>query len=213
MRTVAMGDLHAQHGFIAIASRETAHVFGQWRKDAQQKLMFISLFGLIACLTLAFYQRAAGRLQRKAQAAEQAMRASNQRFERVANTIPCVLFDLEFAALNEARILYVGAYCQTLLGMPPQAVIDNPQSVLARIHRKDQQQVIAAHNQAFANRSSFECEFRYFARPNDQRWQKISATISPGSVDKKTSGAVLCTTSRIASSGSTRCMSWLTAIR
>lgn len=186
MRTVTLDELQAKHGFVAIASRESAHVFSQWRRDAIDQLLLLGVVSALACLGLAINQRVAAQLQGKAQAAEQAMRASNQRFEHVANTIPCVLFDLEFAALNDARVLYVGPYCQTLLGMSPEALVANPQSMLANIHHKDQQHVVEAHNQAFTHRSGYECEFRYFLSANNQRWLKISASISPGSAGQQT---------------------------
>jgi diguanylate cyclase (GGDEF)-like protein len=184
MRTVAMDDLHAQHGFVAIASRETAHVFRQWNKDAKDQLVLFGVISAIACLSLVVYQQTSRNFQRKAEAAEQAMRASNERFEHVANTIPCVLFDLKPTGPQDVQILYVGPYCQTLLGLPPQALIANPESVIARIHRKDQQHVVDVHKQAFANRSNYECEFRYFVTADDQRWLKITASTSPGAGDE-----------------------------
>jgi diguanylate cyclase (GGDEF)-like protein/PAS domain S-box-containing protein len=184
MRTVAMDELRAQHGFVAIASRETTHVFKQWRKDAQDQLVLFGLISAIACISLAVYQQTSRSFHRKALAAEQAMLASNQRFEHVANTIPCVLFDLEAKGPQEVQILYVGPYCQKLLGLTPQALIDRPHSLIERIHRKDQQHVADIHAQAFANRMNYECEFRYFVSATDQRWLKVSASTSPDADDK-----------------------------
>ncbi|MBB1076745.1 diguanylate cyclase [Rhodoferax sp. 4810] len=175
-RTVALANLHATHQFVVIASREAGAVLGSWRT------MTGVLFGLWLTMVsgsiwgLARHQKSSTRLRSIANTAEQALRYSNQRYEQLANTIPCLLFDFEASAAGGIKVTYVGPYSQTLVGIAPEVLLADSEPYMQCIHEDDRATFQAIMDGAIAARMGYACEYRFWLPSGEMRWLKTTAT-------------------------------------
>ncbi len=175
-RTIGLQDLSASHGFVAVASRDIDAVYASWR------FMTSVLFGLwltvasLATWGLARYQKSAARLRDIADKAEHDMRYSNERFEQLAQTIPCVLYDFEVSASGKVTVTYVSPYIQTLVGITPEAFLADYSQLTRRIPEEDRAVFLDAIANAISHGMAFEFEFRLQAPSGVMRWVRSTAT-------------------------------------
>lgn len=174
--TVGLENLRATHRFVAVASRDTAAVYASWRVITT---VLIGLWLTIAALSswaLRRHQRGAARLSAKAEAAERATRISNARFEQLARTIPCMLFDYDVSASGDLQVTYVGPYSQTLIGIAPEVLLADYTQFVRHIHEDDRPTFQTITDGAIATRLGYECEYRFRLPSGEIRWLKTSAT-------------------------------------
>lgn len=175
-RTVNLQDLHASHSFVAVASRDVSAVYAFWY--AMTTTLFAVWLAMVALSswTLLRHQRSEARLAAKVASAQQAMRLSHQRFEQLAKTIPCMLFDFDVSNQGEVELTYAGPYSQKLLGVPPEALVTNDNLILQMVHPEDRAGFVAVVHDAVDKRQGFDYEFRLAAGNGKHRWLKTTAT-------------------------------------
>ena len=186
VRTIALADLRATHGFVSVATRDLSAVYATWRTMTQVLLGLWLTVSALSVWSLARYQKGAARLRGIADTAERATRYSNERFEQLANTIPCMLFDFEVADKGGIRVTYVGPYSQTLVGIAPEVLLADYSIYMQHIHEDDRPGFQAIMDSALAARIGYECEYRFFMHSGQQRWLKTSATPGASQGDKST---------------------------
>lgn len=175
-RTIDLTSLQATKGFVALASRSEAAVFEVWRRDVLMHTALWSVFFVLVSVVLKRYQQGALALLAKSQAAEEAMQRSVQRFEQVANTIPCVLFDFEIDHDGVARVLYVGPYSQTLLGLSPEFFMAEPTAFMQFVHADDKAAFESLMTKTLREGGGLNSEFRFVSPKGQERWLQMTAT-------------------------------------
>lgn len=95
VKSASLQALGARHGFFAVASRSMDVLLLDWRHDNALMAGAVLIMVVLSTVSLYLYQRWVGRLAGKAQRTEAALKASHARYEQLANTLPCVLFDCE----------------------------------------------------------------------------------------------------------------------
>lgn len=175
-RTVNLQGLHATHSFVAVASRETSAIYASWRAMC---IALVSIWLAMAALSswgLLRHQRSGTRLAAKVAAARQALRLSHQRFEQLAQTIPCMLFHFDVTDQNHPGLTYVGPYSQTLLGVAPEVLMADYTLLFRMVHPEDRAGLITVFQDAISKRQDYDHEFRLTTDTGEQRWLKTTAT-------------------------------------
>lgn len=181
--TVGLEDLRATHRFVAVASRDTDAVYASWRVITTVLMGLWLTIAVLSSWALLRHQRSAARLSAKAEAAERAMRISNARFEQMARTIPCMLFDYDVSAAGVVQVTYVGPYSRTLVGIAPELLLADFTRFAQHIHEDDRPTFQAIMDGAMATRLGYECEYRFWLPSGELRWLKTSATPGASSRD------------------------------
>lgn len=177
-RTVSLQDLRASHQFVAVASRDPDVVYAFWRFMTTALLSAWLIIAALSSWSLLRHQRSEARLAAKVASAQKAVHLSHQRFEQLANTIPCMLFDFEVTREGKARVTYVGPYSQTLLGVTPEVLMADETLFIRMMHPEDRLGFINVFKHAVAQRQGYEYEFRLAIGTGEHRWLNTTATPS-----------------------------------
>ncbi|MDX2012745.1 MAG: PAS domain S-box protein [Myxococcaceae bacterium] len=111
--------------------------------------------------------------------AREALRATAQRLEAVTNAVPGILFQyLIPPGGGPGRYVFVSGDTRSMLGVEPEAVVENAQALVDRVVPEDLPRLSAAVNEALARRSPLDFEFRLRAATGD-RWCRSRATLTP----------------------------------
>lgn len=175
VKTVTLTQLGAQKAFYASASRSTDAVLAEWHRDTVFMSVFILVLVVASTLSLLLYQRWVGRLERKAVMAEEALRASHAKYEQLAETLPCVLFDFEQQASGQLVVHFVSPFARTLLGIEASVLEADPQAVLQHLHPEDVTALKRQHTQAHALQQPYECTVRLLRPDSQAAWIQLTA--------------------------------------
>lgn len=179
VKTVSLERMGSNNLFFAGASRSIDAVLAEWRRDAMLSALSVLVLVAMSAASLLLYQRWVGRLERKALLAETALRASHAKYEQLANTLPCVLFDFEQQASGQLVVHFVSPFVQTLLGVAAQTLQDDPRAVLRHLFPEDATALKRQHTEAHAQQQPYECTLRV-QRPDSQlAYVQMSATPTP----------------------------------
>lgn len=179
LRTVALAEQGACHGFVAVASRDMGAILAEWHKENALLLLAFSGLLVLSAGSLALYQRWVSRLKDQKRQIEQALGASNARLTQLADTLPCVLFDFERDASGATSRHYFSPYSQTLLGVAPESLMDKPQSLLNLMHPDDLADFVQKQQHAFENQMALDCHLR-IVRPDARPvWVQMTSAPSP----------------------------------
>lgn len=176
VRTVSLTGPGTAPVFVAVASRDVPVIHAQWMRDNFRHGGIFAALLLLSGAFLWMYQRRDERAQAiEARNAAELLR-SNQRYEQIANTIPCVLFDFEVPPQGKPTILYVGPYCQTLLGVSSEAMLGTSNRFFEAMHPDDVDAFVHAWTGALSRGEPLDHEFRYLRVGTELRWLRMSAT-------------------------------------
>lgn len=179
LRSIKLQGLHADHGFVAVASRTSRAVFSLWRTETLMLTLVFASLVAVGAGGLGVYQRRGARLRSKALAAEAALTESHARYQHLAQTIPCVLFDYEVSAQGKPLLRYISPYSQHLLGHAPDVLRSNPQVFLGMLHPDDRPSFLATQREAFKHKTGYDCAQRIVLPGGGVRWIQMIAVPSP----------------------------------
>lgn len=179
VKSVQLTHLGARHGFLAVASRDMGAILAAWRHDNALMTGAMLAMVILSMASLYLYQRWVGRLQLKARRAKAALLLSHAKYEQLADTLPCVLFDYEQNAADELSVNFVSPYAKVLLGVSPDVLLTDPCHVLQHMVPEDVVTLQQQHAQAFRSQQPYECTARLL-RPDGQTvWVQMMATPTP----------------------------------
>ena len=106
---------------------------------------------------------------------------------------PLVEGDLpDIADARTDHLTYISAGIDPLIGIPPEALLHNPNLLMEAIHEEDLPGYIQASNEASRNLCSFEAVFRLtHRRDQSQRWMQIRSAPRPGENGRLWDGIIL----------------------
>jgi len=100
-------------------------------------------------------------------AAETALRHSEERFRRIANTIPEVIW---LAEGQPAQLSYVSPACNQVWLCSAESMYQNSESYLAGVHPEDREHVRKLKHQSIESRQEFVLEYRMQSHDGSVRW-------------------------------------------
>ena len=179
VKSVHLSHLGAQQGFLAVASRDMDAVLAGWRHDNALMTGAMLTMVVLSMASLFLYQRWVGHLQMNNRLAKAALVRSHAKYEQLADTLPCVLFDYEQNAADELSVNFVSPYANVLLGVSPDVLLTDPCKVLQHMVPDDVVTLQQQHAQALRSQQPYECTARLL-RPDGQTvWVQMMATPTP----------------------------------
>jgi two-component system, sensor histidine kinase and response regulator len=107
---------------------------------------------------------------------EATIKAAEARLRRITNTVPGVVFQVQIAA-GHIRYTFVSDRVEEVLGITPQALVENPLLVRQQVVEEDRAQVWQSLQDAALRRVAWRGEYRARVAQGDMRW--IRSEISP----------------------------------
>ena len=116
----------------------------------------------------------------KARQAEAALLASKQRYERMANTVPVMLYDSVLDAAGTSRFLYVApGPCRDLLELDPEALLQDMSLVWRLVHPEDIERFHQADLVANRSGEEFSEEVRIITPSGRLKWLLVNSKPNP----------------------------------
>ena len=111
--------------------------------------------------------------------AERELSATQERFERMAATIPCLLYDYVFTPGADGRFLYLNSRCEEFFELSAAALLADIGLFWKLVHRGDLAHVQAVNAAANRNGGLFDCEFRVVTPSGKEKWIHASSRPNP----------------------------------
>ena len=114
-------------------------------------------------------------------AVEDALRESEERYERITANVPGMVFKLERDGEDQLRFLYVSRGCEALTGLPEAAVLADAEAFLARIAAPDRAHLLATLGASALQLTNWNWSGRlYPVHETAEKWITIRASARPG---------------------------------
>lgn len=117
--------------------------------------------------------------------ANEALSQSEQKFQDLASNVPGIVYQFEWYPVGKGRFTYVSPKVMDILGLPPEALLENAQVVTALIHADDIDSYYANLERCSRALSYRYWEGRYVLADGRTIWSSLSAMprqISDGGV-------------------------------
>ena len=115
---------------------------------------------------------------RERQRAQEALRASEEKYRMLVEKIPASVYISELG--RSGRWLYLSPQLETVLGFSPEAWISQPALWAGQFHPDDRERYAAAEAYSAATGQPLGVEFRLFARDGRTVWLRDEAIVVPG---------------------------------
>ena len=110
---------------------------------------------------------------------ERELHATQERFERMAGTIPCVLYDYVFAPGADGRFLYLNSRCEEFFELTSAALLADISLFWKLVHDEDLAHLQAINAAAQQGGTQFACEFRIVTPSGREKWIHASSRPNP----------------------------------
>jgi diguanylate cyclase (GGDEF)-like protein/PAS domain S-box-containing protein len=130
---------------------------------------------------------------------EQTLRDSENHYQRLAGTVPAMLYDYVLLPDQSERFLYVGPACQDILGVDAHELEADPHRFWQLVHPDDRERLARENQLAFHNgEQSFATEVRIVTPGGTMKWLYIGSRPSSARVEGRPvwSGVILDVTGR-----------------
>ncbi|UBF26219.1 response regulator [Kovacikia minuta CCNUW1] len=156
------------------ASRELAK--GNLAHHSTQPLPTDSSIAEVQGLTQSFNQMAEQLLQLfQVKVEAEANRRSEARFQQLAAAVPGMIYTLTQYPDGTQRFEYVSSASRTILGLEPEQVLENSNSVIDQIHPDDRSTYNEVSAQSVASMKAFSLSFRNVTPSGQIRWVEASS--------------------------------------
>lgn len=173
----------ATHPVVVGASRSRAKVYEQWNRDFAIQGTAYVLLVLGAALGLALWQRHEARFILERETARRALEQSHQRYELMARTVPCVLYEFELDAVGRERFTYVSARCEELLELPAEALMADARVLSGFTGAGESERIRAQIAASAASGGLFQTEIRVTLPSGREKWIEVQSWPHPRDVD------------------------------
>ncbi|HET7775071.1 MAG TPA: diguanylate cyclase [Azospira sp.] len=109
--------------------------------------------------------------------------ASQERFERLARTVPCVLYDYLLLPDGSGQFLYLNSRCEEVLELSAEALLADTEQLWQMVHQDDLPRLRAEEAAANRNCTLFSSEIRLRTPSGKLKWLRLSSRpniIEPG---------------------------------
>ena len=111
--------------------------------------------------------------RRKAQGAALALA---DRLRRIVRNVPGIVYQYRSLPDGSGQFPFISESCVDLIGIEPQALIEDPARALRLIEREDRERVFAGVADALRAMQRWRCEFRLHLGEGRPRWVRLHAT-------------------------------------
>jgi PAS domain S-box-containing protein len=108
--------------------------------------------------------------------AQEALRASEERYRRLVEHIPAIIYTAEFG--GQGRWLFVSPQVEVILGFTPEEWMGAPDLWCAQLHPEDAPAVLALEEQSRQTMEPIQCEYRLFAKDGRVVWVRDDWVVS-----------------------------------
>lgn len=136
------------------------------------------------------------RLKRKA--AEKALSETTQRYERLVNTIPCVLYDYIRWPDGRSRFIYISSQCKDIFEYDADLIIENADLLWGMVYTKDLERLNREDSEANQAGKLFQSEVRITLPSGVMKWIQLTSIPSSQKTESQViwSGVILDVTVR-----------------
>ena len=107
---------------------------------------------------------------------EQALRDSEIHYQRIAGTVPVMLYDYVLLPDGRERFLYVGPACRDILGLDAGEVEADSRHFWNLVHPDDKERLVEENRRVFREaKLSFATEIRIVTPAGDTKWLEIAS--------------------------------------
>jgi PAS domain S-box-containing protein len=108
--------------------------------------------------------------------AQEALRASEERYRRLVERIPAIIYTAEFG--GEGRWLFVSPQIEVILGFTPEEWMGTPDLWLRQLHPDDAPAVLALERRSRQTMEAIQCEYRLFTKDGRVAWVRDDWVVS-----------------------------------
>ncbi len=174
-RTIHPEGVPIDSPLVVAVSRDLGAIFAPWWSRLKVQVGVYLFIVMASILGLGLWQKGARRYAEKAEAARLDLAEIHQRFERMAGTVPCVLYDYESDADGHGRFQYLSARCNELLELSADELLDDMGRFWNLVHPADVAHLRDEEAAAQREGRAFLAEVRLIVPSGRQKWVQISA--------------------------------------
>ncbi len=112
---------------------------------------------------------------RKKKDAEEVMKKKEERYSRIAATIPCILYDYILYPDGKSKFLYISPRCYDILELKQEALLDDITQLENIIHREDISRLREENERAVREGVIFNIEVRIITPSGKLKWIHMSS--------------------------------------
>ncbi len=158
-------------GMAYLENQATSHVF---TRDRTLLLNFLCTQAAISLENARLYQAAQTYARQLEHSLEQ-LQSSEARFQKLADNVPGLIYQIRIQSDGSASIPYVSSGCQTLYEVPAEDLIAGKYSLRDFEHPEDQAAVFQAVVESAQNLTPFRQEWRIITPNGNLKWVKAAS--------------------------------------
>lgn len=158
-------------GMAYLENRAVSHVF---TRDRTLLLNFLCTQAAISLENARLYQAAQTYARQLEHSLEQ-LQSSEARFQKLADNVPGLIYQIRIQSDGSASILYVSSGCQTLYEVPAEDLMTGKYSLRDFEHPEDQAAVFQAVVESAQNLTPFRQEWRIITPNGNLKWVKAAS--------------------------------------
>ncbi|HEV8421026.1 MAG TPA: PAS domain S-box protein [Actinomycetota bacterium] len=108
--------------------------------------------------------------------AQDALRASEERYRRLVERIPAIIYTAEFG--DKGRWLFVSPQVEVILGFTPDEWMAAPDLWIRQLHPDDAEAILALEERSRRTMEPIQCEYRLFAKDGRVVWVRDDWVVS-----------------------------------
>lgn len=163
-----------QGKLVAILYLENRVTVGAFTRDRIELLNLLCTQAAISLENARLYQQAQTDAQQLQCSLEQ-LRASEARFQKLANNVPGLIYQIRIEPTGAATVPYVSSGCQALYEVPPEDLISGKSSLRDFEHPDDREGVFQAVAQSAQTLTPFLHEWRIITPSGTVKWVKAAS--------------------------------------
>lgn len=118
------------------------------------------------------------RLQQRSTGALQRMQDAERLLREMTESLPVAVFRFRGEDLSSGRFVYVSRQVKELLGVEPEALLEDPKAYFKNVYESDRQALVASMAECYQLRTGWKNEFRVKSLDGNLRW--IQGEVTPG---------------------------------
>ncbi|UBF25581.1 AAA family ATPase [Kovacikia minuta CCNUW1] len=173
-RSILCSPILHQGKLMGILYLENSSVTGAFTADRVELLNLLCAQAAISLENARLYERSQQYAQQLEQSLQQ-LQASETRFQKLANNVPGLIYQIQVEADGSASIPYVSSGCQTLYGVSAEDLMSGKCSLRDFEHPDDREESLRATMESAQALTPFRHEWRIITPNGNVKWVKAAS--------------------------------------